>query len=65
MDGDRSSIPLAILIEMAVSQLAMLVWGGLASPIGNEAMSMQLLQAWHTQKAPTTWAISQQMWAST
>jgi hypothetical protein len=32
-----------------------------ADPEALRAIAKQLLQAWHTQKAATTWAITQQM----
>ena len=32
-----------------------------ADPAQLRRLAKQLLQAWHTQKAATTWAISQQM----
>jgi hypothetical protein len=32
-----------------------------ADPEALRAIAKQLLQAWHTQKAATTWAINQQM----
>jgi hypothetical protein len=35
-----------------------------ADPEALRAIAKQLLQAWHTQKAATTWAISQQMGSS-